>query len=432
MTKFTFGLLGLSMLIAAPAMASAPALKAVKNADTLTKEVNLQTYAKPSKKAGVKKIGSAADLEGAYTWYGISQLSTNGGKTVSMSVSMTPGDVASEVYFSISARPEIELKGVVDVANSTFTINRQTMGFNTNYNTNEYFYIGQLVQEGEGHKLQEVEKVIGQIGENNLITFPEEYCLGISLEGEDGWFWLASNNYFEAPHYFVYNPDEWADACTVTFEEAWIKYALTDPSVVTPYEVTLQQNKENPNLLYLKNPYGENTPWAELNYTADKEGGILINVEHKDYVVVEKFVFSGMTIDFSEAEDGSNTEGYYMFNREAQYLEEGYTVEEAIDEMDYDEYMISNMEDDVITIHNPYFGVTTAPGDMYWWTNGTPSDEATAVISNVVLSGVESVEFDSNAPVKYFNLQGVEVANPEAGQIVIKKQGSKAVKVVVK
>ena len=69
---------------------------------------------------------------------------------------------------------------------------------------------------------------------------------------------------------------------------------------------------------------------------------------------------------------------------------------------------------------------------MYWWTNGTPSDEATAVISNVVLSGVESVEFDSNAPVKYFNLQGVEVANPEAGQIVIKKQGSKAVKVVVK
>lgn len=47
-------------------------------------------------------------------------------------------------------------------------------------------------------------------------------------------------------------------------------------------------------------------------------------------------------------------------------------------------------------------------------------------------NGVESVEFDSNAPVKYFNLQGVEVANPEAGQIVIKKQGSKAVKVVVK
>ena len=48
MTKFTFGLLGLSMLIAAPAMASAPAMKAVKNADTLTKEVNLQTYATPS------------------------------------------------------------------------------------------------------------------------------------------------------------------------------------------------------------------------------------------------------------------------------------------------------------------------------------------------------------------------------------------------
>lgn len=263
MTKFTFGLLGLSMLIAAPAMASAPAMKAVKNADTLTKEVNLQTYAKPSKKAGVKKIGSAADLEGAYTWYGISQLSTNGGKTVSMSVSMTPGDVASEVYFSISARPEIS-EGVwltLQTRLSPSTVRQWVstpITIPTSISTSD-----RLVQEGEGHKLQEVEKVIGQIGENNLIAFPEEYCLGIGLEGEDGWFWLASNNYFEAPHYFVYNPDEWADACTVTFEEAWIKYALADPSVVTPYEVTLQQNKENPNLLYLKNPYGENTPWAE-------------------------------------------------------------------------------------------------------------------------------------------------------------------------
>ena len=37
---------------------------------------------------------------------------------------------------------------------------------------------------------------------------------------------------------------------------------------------------------------------------------------------------------------------------------------------------------------------------------------------------------DANAPVKYYNLQGMEVANPEAGQLVIKKQGSKTVKVI--
>lgn len=37
---------------------------------------------------------------------------------------------------------------------------------------------------------------------------------------------------------------------------------------------------------------------------------------------------------------------------------------------------------------------------------------------------------DVNAPVKYYNLQGMEVANPEAGQLVIVKKGAKANKVV--
>lgn len=52
------------------------------------------------------------------------------------------------------------------------------------------------------------------------------------------------------------------------------------------------------------------------------------------------------------------------------------------------------------------------------------------------LAGIENVkadaEFDVNAPVEYFNLQGIRVANPEAGQILIKRQGSKASKVVIR
>ena len=46
-------------------------------------------------------------------------------------------------------------------------------------------------------------------------------------------------------------------------------------------------------------------------------------------------------------------------------------------------------------------------------------------------SGVNEIGSDNvNAPVKFFNLQGMEIANPEAGQIVIKKQGTKIVKVI--
>ena len=44
----------------------------------------------------------------------------------------------------------------------------------------------------------------------------------------------------------------------------------------------------------------------------------------------------------------------------------------------------------------------------------------------------EIVSEDSNAPVEYFNLQGVRVSNPAAGQLLIKKQGNTVSKVLVK
>lgn len=50
-------------------------------------------------------------------------------------------------------------------------------------------------------------------------------------------------------------------------------------------------------------------------------------------------------------------------------------------------------------------------------------------------AGVENVAADSeftNAPVEYFNLQGIRVAAPEAGQLLIKVQGKKAEKVVIR
>ena len=46
-------------------------------------------------------------------------------------------------------------------------------------------------------------------------------------------------------------------------------------------------------------------------------------------------------------------------------------------------------------------------------------------------TGVEDVTVDENAPVEYYNLQGVRVANPENG-IYIRRQGSKVSKVLVK
>ena len=46
-----------------------------------------------------------------------------------------------------------------------------------------------------------------------------------------------------------------------------------------------------------------------------------------------------------------------------------------------------------------------------------------------VFNGVEKIEADNNAPIEYYNLQGIKVANPQGG-VFIKVQGEKATKII--
>lgn len=59
------------------------------------------------------------------------------------------------------------------------------------------------------------------------------------------------------------------------------------------------------------------------------------------------------------------------------------------------------------------------------------SAEAAGIDKNIIGAGVSEVIVDENAPVEYFNLQGMRVANPENG-IYIVRQGNKTSKVFVK
>lgn len=51
-----------------------------------------------------------------------------------------------------------------------------------------------------------------------------------------------------------------------------------------------------------------------------------------------------------------------------------------------------------------------------------------------VVVGIESVisDADANAPVEYYNLQGMRIAEPAQGQVVIRRQGNNVTKVIVK
>jgi len=80
--------------------------------------------------------------------------------------------------------------------------------------------------------------------------------------------------------------------------------------------------------------------------------------------------------------------------------------------------------------------VTTAgPNPRFSCYKSTPNAQMAKpyLYLDKVNSGVENVDVnnDDNAPVEYYNLQGIRVNNPGAGQILIRRQGSKVSKVIL-
>ena len=73
-----------------------------------------------------------------------------------------------------------------------------------------------------------------------------------------------------------------------------------------------------------------------------------------------------------------------------------------------------------------YLGVYTIPTQE----NVTETPAKYSITAGKASVAIESVGADANAPIEYYNLQGIKVANPSNG-IYIKKQGNKATKVIL-
>lgn len=80
--------------------------------------------------------------------------------------------------------------------------------------------------------------------------------------------------------------------------------------------------------------------------------------------------------------------------------------------------------------------ISVRPEDSQYLPNGTVTGVYRYCINNFKVTGkdgagVADITVDENAPVEYFNLQGVKVANPENG-VYIRRQGNNVTKVTVK
>lgn len=435
MKSFATLAMGLTFCLAASA---APVREVVNLSNPMTiaqADMTAKMSATPAKTAAAPmKIASLEDICGDYDWsyynmFDPAQTPAGGDQVTPLVISLS--DEANTVV--ITGYYDLVFKATVDLEANTITFKKQFAFVASDSNKDVYLTPYCMVRDEKGQYsgYEEVESIYGTIEEDG-ISFNEDYGLGLPAPGQDGSFFgplFCRTMQMLSRPVFTYNPEEWRMVEEpAQYTDGWISWVFTENGQPITYPVQIAVNKKDQNKILLVDPYGNKDIWGQLNLSTTP-GYILLDVANPDLVMASTRVYSGFAMDGLYQDAPDVVEEFYNFNLEAYLSEVSMVSDEEIEERFFNNGIdASYMEDNVITIYNCYFGFATNKIANNWWGENVPSE----VILPEGWNGVEGIEADSNAPVKFYNLQGVEIANPEKGQLVIKKQGSKAQKMIVK
>lgn len=410
-----------------------PTSNVISNVDELKSE-----FLPVSNQTNLKKVAKAPasmeDVYGNYMWIGVSGLQNaqiDGFAQGDMI--LRKGNSANQVIVEgVNFLSDAPIVADVDLQAGTISFpNRQLVGETRDGNV--YFIHYRWNATGNG--IDEIDApLVGYFDKDGGINFDSEDCMALWIPDLGGYFLEYVNMLTKRPTEL---PNEgWQDAGTATITNNWMNCIPVDGLNKEPYHVKYQTSVEDPNLIRLVDPYGKGTPFEGINESI-AQGAIYINLEAPECVNVfrayeavvgtnasgeEMTAIIGNYAGFMAMDQAyypGNFSGYY-------YYEEGFTVEDIISEIPAEE--LSTYKDNVITIVDGVFGASFAVPSLY---NGFEGSNVGVVKISLESAGVNDINVDDvNAPKEFYNLQGVKIANPKAGEIVIMRQGSSVKKIV--
>ena len=348
------------------------------------------------------KVASIGELNGTYDWSFQNLLEGEGSDP---ELVITIDDEATGAA-TISGFPQdFKVKATVDMEKGTVSIaNNQDLGADS-YGDKNYFYLKPVNGTSIGKGASTAAATVGTI-DGTTITFPtlDVWAIGDPAKEDLGWWMMTyANKLTYQKEKVLYGVG------TVSGDMFFSPFGQTPAS----YAVDVYLNNEQGTELLVKDPL--KGLYAALSFEGVSPD-MVIDATDPDNLLIPAF---------SLGINGGDEDGiYYGMSVSANQQDIANTPEESRSKLTKDE------KTTVITI--------PAKGLFLWPSNTTSlyyANKAAATITIVhEQGGVNDIIADeeNNAPVEFFNLQGQRVNNPAAGQLVIRRQGTKVAKVLVK
>lgn len=217
-------------------------------------------------------------------------------------------------------------------------------------------------------------------------------------------------------------PGEWADFCTASYTDD-ILPSVYDDIYIETYDVDVQYNTQKQNLIRVVEPY---TRYNSANkHKCDHPHYLYIDASNPNRVV-----FQTSPLGFTHS--NSSDFGHLLCTSKAQQEREKGTSDDDIEVMGYFGKMETTSraaENFVITF--PQSSLVTFfknSGDEY---GGNDSNSFRLELTSPIPTSIKEIGSDDvNAPVVYYNLQGMRINEPAKGQVVIRHQGNKSEKII--
>ena len=306
-----------------------------------------------------------------------------------------------------------------------------------------YFFQVPFYYDADEEDLIDMTQLVGQYdpAENSIIFEPDQgiawgvykNAMGTEIDYDLAIFDLNSGYLFDPYKALEGN---WEVIGNAQFEDPWLVPALGINQAENIYDVQFEQDSDNPYRFRLVNPYKQG-PVAQWN---GSEGGyITFDISDPDHVL---FLPTDAGFYNTAILPGGGISSFYCYNALGYEVvnQPVLSVEEVIELYDYipftkydsaqNKVILSYVEDGGQRAYDANFGYQAVPLGGNFWDGVSMAGSIT--FPSWFQAGVSDVIIDENAPIEYFNLNGIRIANPQQGQIIIKRQGSKVTKEIIK